>query len=205
MTSVFGKLRNNSAAVSNTSDESTPTWTGDAAPAGGDGYSPADQLSPMPRPDVEPDTWAPWNLIPLGTLALELNATVDDLARQLGDDEIVLDDIGLRCCTRTSGHALIVQKNARDQAQRDREARMRADLAARSTVPQMRARLKARAAEQEDMHRALGASGVPLHEAALAVATEADRTKRTRKTRTNLEEQLSGGMIYHSVKEVENE
>lgn len=201
--SALTKPRKSSDAALNGFGESLPTSTADKSPDAG--FSTDPQSWTTPKPDVEPDPWAPWNLIPLGTLALELNTTVEDLARRLGDDEIVLDDIGLRCCTRTSGHALIVQKNARDQAQRDREAKMRAGLAARSTVPQTRARLKARAAEQEDMHRALGASGVPLHEAALAVATEADRTKRTRKTRTNLEEQLSGGMIYHSVKEVENE
>ncbi|RFZ08115.1 hypothetical protein VIMS_04164 [Mycobacterium marinum] len=123
---MFKRQREFSDALSNGSAELEPTSTVDGL--GANGYSPANQSSTMPGPDVEPDTWAPWNLIPLGTLALELGTSVDDLARQLGADQIVLDDIGLRCCTRTSAHALIGAKNARDQAQRDREARMRANL-----------------------------------------------------------------------------
>lgn len=142
-------------------------------------------------------------------LAAEIGTTPDTLVRKIRQDfypEAVWETrIGFRCVSPEIATVVITEQRARDQAQRDREARMRAGLAARSTVPQVRARLKARADEQEAMHKALEASGVPLHEAALAVATEADRTKRTRKTRTNLEEQLSGRMVYHSVREAENE
>ncbi|RFZ44336.1 hypothetical protein MSS4_04077 [Mycobacterium marinum] len=123
--SALTKPRKSSDAALNGFGESLPTSTADKSPDAGFSTDPQSWTTPKP---VEPDPWAPWNLLPLGTLALELNTTVEDLARQLGDDEIILDDIGLRCCTRATAHAAIAKHAAREAAQRDREAKMRANL-----------------------------------------------------------------------------
>lgn len=75
-----------------------------------------------------PDPWHPENLLPVAMLAVELGVPTDELARQLGDDEIILDDIGMRCVIRATAHAVIAKHAAREAAQRDREAKMRARL-----------------------------------------------------------------------------
>lgn len=139
--SALTKPRKSSDAAVSGSGESLPTSTADESPDAG--FSP-DALSwNTQRPDVEPldDPWAPSNLIPLGSLAMELETTVSALARQLGED-VVLDDIGMRCCTRATAHAVIAEQQAREAAQREREQRRREEIAAQNAVPQTRERLR---------------------------------------------------------------
>lgn len=55
-------------------------------------------------------------------LAAELETTVNALVRKLGPDQILLDDIGMRCCTRTTAHAVIAEQAARQDRQREIDA-----------------------------------------------------------------------------------
>src|SRR4051812_16820178 len=67
-------------------------------------------------------TWHPDNILPVAMLAVELNTTVDALVRKIGDDQIVLDDIGLRCITRQAAHAVIAEQAVRQARQRELDA-----------------------------------------------------------------------------------
>lgn len=67
------------------------------------------------------DPWDPDNLVPLAVLAAEGlgNGTVEDLARRVGGD-LVIDDIGIRCCTRSAARALFAKRDAQQAAERER-------------------------------------------------------------------------------------
>lgn len=68
-------------------------------------------------------------LVPLGALVAEgLADTVDALAKRIGDD-VFLDDVGLRCCTRETARALFAERESKKAADRQRAARHRAELA----------------------------------------------------------------------------
>lgn len=148
------------------------------------------------------DPWAPTNLIPLASLAMELDTTVAALARQLGED-VALDDIGMRCVTRATAHAVIAEQHAREAAQREREARARQSVAASSTVAETRARLQAQAAAQAEMVAALDDVGLP--ESALAVVQGPERDKRLRKKGRTLDEQMSGKLVFHNVRDEQDD
>lgn len=71
------------------------------------------------------DPWAPDNLIPLAELVIEgLAASVDELARRIGDD-VLLDDIGRRCTTRATARHLIAERAAAAERLRARKAQSR--------------------------------------------------------------------------------
>lgn len=122
--SILQKLRGSSATPTDTSAPSTPTSTASGSPA--DGSSPE---TPSPTTD-EPaplDPWAPENLIPITVLAAELNGyTINTLIKKLGDD-VILDDIGMRCTTRSAARALIAKRNASKAEQKRKEQQRRAE------------------------------------------------------------------------------
>lgn len=135
-----------SDAPANTSDESTPTSTDNESAADG---SSTETPSPTTQPhDSNADPWAPENLVPLSVLALELDSTVKAVANKLGTDDIILDDIGMRCCTRTAAHMLITERNTRETEQRRQQAEARQRLAADSTAADTRKRVLAMAQAQ---------------------------------------------------------
>lgn len=106
---------------------------------------PDDTSMPVSSPSAW-DDWSPANLLPLAVVALELDTTVTRLAERLGED-VVLDDIGMRCCTRAAAAALIGQRNARRAAEIERDRRQRAEAKQRPAL--VRQRIEAIKAAQE--------------------------------------------------------
>jgi hypothetical protein len=86
------------------------------------------------------DPWAPENLVPLALLVAEgFGDNIDTLANQLGDD-LILDDIGIRCTTRVAARALFVEREtARERA----NARIEAERQAAASRPHTRDRIRA--------------------------------------------------------------
>lgn len=80
----------------------------------------------MPNTD---DPWSPENLVPLSLLVAEgFGGDIDTLASRLGDD-LILDDIGIRCTTRAAARALFVEREAeRERHRARREAERQAAL-----------------------------------------------------------------------------
>lgn len=100
----------------------------------------------MPNDDAT-DPWAPENLLPLGVLALELDCTVDELAKKLGGD-CLLDDVGLRVVTRAVAAAQIAERNAQQAEKRRQAAEARQRIAANSTARDTRKRVEKLAKRQ---------------------------------------------------------
>jgi hypothetical protein len=86
------------------------------------------------------DPWAPENLVPLSLLVAEgFGGDIDTLAKRLGDD-LILDDIGIRCTTRVAARALFVEREtARERA----NARNEAARQAAASRPHIHDRIKA--------------------------------------------------------------
>lgn len=139
--STLGRRRKSSDVQHAGSENSAPTSTANASPAVG--YSTDEQFSNIQMRDcIADDPWAPENLTPLGVLALELGCTVDELAKRLGDD-CLLDDIGLRVCSRAVAAALIADRDARKAERRRRDAEAQKRITANSTTADTRHRVKA--------------------------------------------------------------
>lgn len=149
MSSTLAKLLGSSDTPGNTSAESTPTSTEKrSAPAGS---SLDAQSSSTPRPATQPDddAWAPWNLLPAALLAAELNVTVDALVRQIGNDAVVLDDLGMRNVSRSTARGVIAEQRAREARRRDLEAQETALSAEKAKLADAdRARRRAALAQQ---------------------------------------------------------
>lgn len=134
-------------------------------------------------------------LVPLGVLAAELDTAVDQLARTIGDDDIYLDGIGFRCCTEAQAAALIAERNARQDRERQRRHAQRQPAL---DTAQLRARVQAIAAKQRELANAL--DGVDLSESALARVTADDQAERIARSSSNLDDYLSGDMTYHRIR-----
>jgi hypothetical protein len=85
-------------------------------------------------------------LVPLGLLSLEGHGTVDQLAHRLGS-EVVVDDAGIRCCSRSTARRLHDNRAAVLAAQRARMA------AAGDSTNTLHAGLRARAERQRELRR----------------------------------------------------
>ncbi|OHU48901.1 hypothetical protein [Mycobacteroides chelonae] len=80
------------------------------------------------------------SLVSLAELVIEgLSADVRSLAKKIGGDRVVLDDVGRRCCTRDVARELFEEKAAGDR----RAAEMNARNAARRTPNPYRQRVEA--------------------------------------------------------------
>lgn len=133
-------------------------------------------------------------LVPLGVLAAELDCTVTELARTIGDDAVFLDGIGFRCTTEAQAAALIADRNAR--AERERQRRHAQRQPALDTA-QLRQRVQAIAAKQRELANAL--DGVDLSSSALARVTADEVDQRIARSSSNLDDYLSGDITYHRI------
>jgi hypothetical protein len=89
-------------------------------------------------------------LIPLATIAAELGTDIDRVLDHFGD-VVVVNDVGLRCVSAEVCRAHIDSVYTARVAQRDREAKHRAEAAAAdSPIKQLRRRLNARALAQRE-------------------------------------------------------
>lgn len=145
--------------------------------------------------DTEPDDLDLDSLVPLAVLAAELDTTAAELARRIGDDNVFLDGTGFRCTTEAQAAALIADRNAR--AERERQRRHAQRQPALDTA-QLRQRVQAIAAKQRELANAL--DGVDLSSSALARVTADDQAERIARSSSNLDDYLSGDMTYHRIR-----
>lgn len=88
------------------------------------------------------DPWAPESLIALSELVAEGfgAGSIDALADRLGDDVVLLDDIGRRCTTRATARQLFAERAAERAQQQAREQQRREELAAQGNPVRDRVR-----------------------------------------------------------------
>lgn len=87
------------------------------------------------------DPWSFENSTPIVILAWEVGSTPDAVERRLKPD-VGFNPIGARCVPNETAYDFIAECRAREAAQRERERERREEIAAQSSVPQTRERLR---------------------------------------------------------------
>lgn len=142
------------------------------------------------------------NTIPLSHLALEIDASADELAERLGD-RVAVDDIGRRCVDRTLAGVMIAAYHAEKQAQQEREQRRNEQAAARRQVmarqhQQLLDRVKA-----VQMRQQIDVDG-DLSKSALATMTADDLESKLARSSNRMDDFLGGGFTRHPLTDKEH-
>lgn len=118
--------------------------------------------------------------------------TVDRLADRLGD-QVIVDDAGLRCCTRATARRLYDAREGRREAQRQ------ATRQARQQPNPLRERIRA----QQEHQRQIDIDG-DLAASALATITAGDHESRLAAAGRRMDDMLASGrngvLRFHSFK-----
>lgn len=141
------------------------------------------------------DPWHPANLITLSTLAAEGlgNGDIDTLAQQLGDN-VIIDDIGIRCTTRATARVLITERAAAQAQHRAREDARTRELARITAERSQIVRDRVRALQQRD------STGDPL--ADMKRTDIEDNWERAAAQREELaRSERTGRLPYHPIRD----
>ena len=157
----------------------------------GDGSSTSGSCGCSRRPASEFDLD---QIVPLSVLALEGfgGGSIDHLAKILGDDMVLLDDLGRRCCTRETARALFTTRAEKREAEIERNR-----LARENRAPNpIRERVRAIQDSQD---------GIEPTGDALSDIKTADTEKNWERAAAIRDEMNSGRMVYRRIRDDEQE